>query len=145
MTPGGDPVQKISIIPRSAGASDDLEKDSGIVREMLTVYGMSERAPNLSLVAHRGPGYLTGGVEQASHSEELSQALDAEILALLGRCYEEARGVLVRKRDRLEALAKRLLEVEELDREAVAALLGARPTSAPWPDRAASRATESRS
>jgi len=177
MTPGGDPVQKISIIPRTAGAlgytlqmpledryllsreelldrirvllagrasedvvfgtvstgaSDDLEKASEIVREMLSVYGMSETAPNLSLVARRGPGYLTGGIEQAPHSEQLSQAFDDEIVALLGRCYEEAKALILRERERLESLAKRLLEDEELDGATVLSLLGERPSQAPW-------------
>jgi cell division protease FtsH len=177
MTPGGDPVQKISIIPRAAGslgytlqmpledryvlakdelldrvrvllagraaeevvfgtvstgASDDLEKASEIVREMLTVYGMSEKAPHLSLVAQGRPGSLVGGIEPVPRSEELSRALDAEVIALLGHCYEEARSLLLGERDRLEALAKRLLEVEELDRAGVLALLGDRPAEAPW-------------
>jgi cell division protease FtsH len=176
MTPGGDPVQKISIIPRSAGAlgytlqmpledryllsrqelldrvrillagraaedvvfgsistgaSDDLEKATDIVREMLTVYGMSENAPNLSLVAHGGSAYLLGGVELAPHSDELSQAIDREIIAILGHCYGEAKALLERERNRLETLATRLLENEELDRAGVMALLGERPTRPP--------------
>jgi cell division protease FtsH len=177
MTPGADPVQKISIIPRTAGAlgytlqmplddryllskdelldrvrvllagraaeevvfgmistgaSDDLEKASEIVREMLTVYGMSEKAPNLSLVGRRGAIYLGAGIERAPHSEELAETLDQETLAILGRCYEQAKQLLLRERARLEALAKRLLEEEELDRDALLALLGARPARAPW-------------
>jgi cell division protease FtsH len=177
MTPGGGPVQKISIIPRTAGAlgytlqmpledrfllsreelldrirvllagraaedvvfgmvstgaSDDLEKASDIVREMFTVYGMSEKAPNLSLVGHRGASYLMSGFDQAPHSDELTRALDEEIVALLARCYEDAKGLLVRERPRLESLAKRLLETEELDRATVLSLLGERPTEAPW-------------
>jgi cell division protease FtsH len=176
MTPGSGPVQKISIIPRTAGAlgytlqmpleeryllskdelldrirvllggraaeevvfgsistgaSDDLEKASQIVREMLMVYGMSEKAPNLSL-ARRGTGYLAGGLEQAPHSDELTRTLDEEVIGLLGRCYEEAKALLVRERDRLEALAKRLLEVEELDGPSVLALLGEQHAAPPW-------------
>jgi cell division protease FtsH len=177
MTPGADPVQKISIIPRAAGAlgytlqmplddryllskdkvldrvrvllagraaeevvfgvistgaSDDLEKASEIVREMLTVYGMSEKAPNLSLVGRRGAIYLGAGIERAPHSEDLAETLDAEALAILGRCYEQAKQLLQHERERLETLAKRLLEEEELDRDALLSLLGARPARAPW-------------
>jgi cell division protease FtsH len=179
MTPGGDPVQKISIIPRSAGAlgytlqmpledryllskdelldrvrvllsgraaedvvfgvlstgaSDDLEKANEIVREMLTVYGMSEKAPNLSLVGRRGSGYLGSGFDRAPYSEDLARALDEEVVAILGRCHEQAKALLVRERDRLEALAKRLLEAEELDRATVLSILGERPSVAPWTD-----------
>jgi len=177
MTPGGDPVQKISIIPRttgalgytlqmplddryviskdelldrirvllagraaedvvfgvvSTGASDDLEKASQIVREMLSVYGMSEKAPNLSLVGQRGATYLGAGFERAPHSEGLAETLDTETLAILAQCYGQARALIVQERDRLEALAKRLLEAEELDRATVLSLLGERPEHAPW-------------
>jgi cell division protease FtsH len=178
MTPGSDPVQKISIIPRSSGAlgftlqmpledryllakdelldrirvllvgraaeeivfstvstgaSDDLEKASQIVREMLTVYGMSEKLPNLSLVGRRGAVYLGPGFDQAPHSEQLARTLDAERVAILGHCYEEAKTLLVEHRVRLEALTTRLLETEELDRATVAALLGDRPDRTPAP------------
>jgi cell division protease FtsH len=177
MTPGGDPVQKISIIPRttgalgftlqmplddryviskdelldrvrvllagraaedvvfgvvSTGASDDLEKASQIVREMLTVYGMSDEAPNLSLVGQRGATYLGAGFDRAPHSEGLAGTLDTETLAILERCYEQAKAALVGERERLEELAKRLLEAEELDRATLLSLLGERPTHAPW-------------
>jgi cell division protease FtsH len=177
MTPGSDPVQKISIIPRAAGAlgytlqmpledryllskdelldrirvllggraaedlvfgvvstgaSDDLEKASEITREMLTVYGMSQKAPNLSLAGRRSSSYLGPGLDRAPRSEELERALDEEAVAILGRCFDEARALLTRERDRLEALAKRLLEVEELDRETLASLLGPRPSAPPW-------------
>jgi len=116
----------------STGASDDLEKASNIVREMLTVYGMSEKAPNLSLVGRRGATYLGGSFDQAPHSEGLAQTLDDETLAVLELCYEQARAAIVSERDRLEALAKRLLEAEELDRATVLSLLGERPSHAPW-------------
>jgi len=177
MTPGGDPVQKISIIPRttgalgytlqmplddryvisrdelldrvrvllagraaedvvfgviSTGASDDLEKAGQIVREMLGVYGMSEKAPNLSLVGQRGAVYLGGGFDRAPHSEGLAATLDTEALAILEQCYEQAKAAIVGEREQLEALAKRLLEDEELDRATLLSLLGERPARAPW-------------
>jgi cell division protease FtsH len=177
MTPGGDPVQKISIIPRSAGAlgytiqmpledryllskeelldhvrvmlagraaesvvfgdvstgaSDDLEKANEIVRQMLTVYGMSEKAPNLSLTAGSGAGFLAQPFGAAPHSEALARDLDTETVAILARAYDEARSLIVGERDRLEQLAKRLLETEELDREMVLSILGARPETSSW-------------
>jgi len=183
MTPGSNPVQKISIIPRTAGAlgytmqmpledryllskdelldrvrvllggraseevvfgtistgaSDDLEKASEIVRSMLTVYGMSEHAPNVSLVARGGGGYLGFGPGQTAVSEDLARALDAEVVAILGGCYQQAKALLVRERRRLETLAERLLEREELDRAMVLSLLGDPPVEAVWSEQAAS-------
>jgi cell division protease FtsH len=96
------------------------------------VYGMSEKAPNLSLVGQRGAVYLGGGVDRAPHSEGLAETLDTEALAILEHCYEQAKAAIVGERDRLEALAKRLLEDEELDRATLLSLLGERPARAPW-------------
>ncbi len=180
MTPGADPIQKISIIPRaqgalgytlqmpvedrylmsraelldrvrvllggrasedvvfgeiSTGASDDLEKASEIVREMLTVYGMSEHAPNLSLVSRQNAGFLGQPFQQAPHSEELARALDAETVATLAQVYGEARATLEGERGRLDRLAKQLLEREHLGREDVEALLGPPPEVPPWRSR----------
>jgi cell division protease FtsH len=177
MTPGGGPVQKISIIPRSAGslghtmqlpledrylltknelldhvrvllagraaedivfgvastgAADDLARACQIVREMLTVYGMSEKAPNLSIANRHNTGFM--GLESEPQSEELTRTLDAEFSSILARCYEQAKSTLVQERDRLETLAGRLLEAEELDRATVLSLLGERPVRAPWMD-----------
>jgi cell division protease FtsH len=172
LTCGGDPVQKISIIPRSSGAlgytlqmpledryllakdellsrvrvllsgraaeeivfgdistgaSDDLEKASQIVRSMLAVYGMSTRLPNVSLAGQGGGGYLGPNVGQAPHSEDLARTLDAELAEIIDGCYREAKALLARERGRLELLAQRLLEAEQLDRAAILSLLGASP------------------
>jgi len=176
-TPGSDPIQRISIIPRgegalgytlqmpledrylmsrgelldrvrvllggraaeevvfaeiSTGASDDLEKASQIVREMLTVYGMSERAPNLSLVNRQNAGYLGQPYQRAPHSDELERALDDEIVGLLGEAYAQAREALEGERGTLEKLARRLLEQEQIDQGELEALLGPKPVRPPW-------------
>ena len=173
-TPGQDPVQKISIVPRgqgalgytlqapledrllhskddllgrvrvllggraaedlvfgevSTGASDDLEKASGLLREMIAVYGMSDRLPNLSLVDGSGPGFLGQGPQLAPHSQETAEAIDAEILALLDAAYDGAKALLTEKREGLEALAKRLLAQEKLEPEDITEVLGERPAA----------------
>ena len=131
-TPGADPVQKVSIVPRgrgalgytlqapledrflmskgellgrirtllggraaeetvfgeiSTGASDDLEKASRIARDMLTVYGMSKRLPNLSLVAPGQMGFLGQAAQGAPHSGEIEQAIGEEQLEILHEAY----------------------------------------------------------
>lgn len=171
-TPGADPVEKVSIVPRgrgalgytlqaptedrflmtkeellgrirtllagraceetvfgdiSTGASDDLEKASQLARNMLTVYGMSEKLPNLSLVESGGENFLGFGPQQSEHSEEISRVLGEEHLAILAGCYGEAMALLAEHRERLEALASRLLEQEKIDASDLEEILGARP------------------
>jgi len=176
LTPGADPVQKVSIVPRgrgalgytlqapledrylmshaellgrirtllggraaeevvfgeiSTGASDDLEKASRIARDMLTVYGMSKRLPNLSL-ARGQTGFLGQGPEGTPHSGEIEQAIGEEQLEILRDCYADAKRVLSERRAQLEALAQRLLAQEKLEASDLAEILGPRPeTGAP--------------
>jgi len=190
-TPGADPVQKVSIVPRgrgalgytlqapledrylmsrdellgrirtllggraaeetvfgeiSTGASDDLEKASRIARDMLTVYGMSKRLPNLSLVATGQVGFLGQGVQSAPHSGEIEQAIGEEQLEILRDAYQDAKRVLAEKRALLEALAQRLLAQEKLEPADLLEILGPHPTSVtPAGPSVASGATSARS
>jgi cell division protease FtsH len=170
-TPGADPVQRVSIVPRgrgalgytlqapledrylmsrdellgrirtlmggraaeevvfnqiSTGASDDLEKASQIARQMLTVYGMSTRLPNLSL-ATQEHGFLGQAPQSAPHSVAIEQTIGEEQLEILRTCYEEAKHMLTQKRQTLEALAQRLLTQEKLDEHDLLEILGPRP------------------
>jgi cell division protease FtsH len=171
-TPGADPVEKVSIVPRgrgalgytlqapledrflmsreellgrvrtllggraseeivfgeiSTGAADDLEKASRIVRDMLTVYGMSKRLPNLSLASNVQGGFLGQGPQGAPHSGEIEQAIGEEQLEILHDAYEAAKRLLAEKRDKLEALAQRLLKQEKLESSDLLDILGPRP------------------
>ena len=175
VTPGQDPVQKVSIVPRgqgalgytmqapeedrvllsqaellgriqvllagraaeqlvfgeiSTGASDDLEKASALAREMLVVYGMSERLPNLSLVDPRSAaGFLGQGTGLAPHSDETAEILDSELTEILRDAYERNLKLLADDRERLEALASRLLKKEKLEQADLVDLLGPHPAS----------------
>jgi cell division protease FtsH len=116
----------------STGASDDIEKASAIVRQMLGVYGMSSHAPNLSLVSRHSAGYLGEAPQEGSHSEELERAFDQETIAILGSCFAEAKAALEAERSLLDGLAKELLEHEQLDQAQVERLLGPKPAAPPW-------------
>ena len=168
-TPGADPVQKVSIVPRgegalgytlqspledrylmsqselmgrvkvllggraaeevvfgeiSTGASDDLEKASKIARDMITTYGMSQRLPNLSLVDRSQSGFLGQSAGNAPHSAEIEQIIGEESLEILRTCYAEAKHLITDKRDRLDALAERLLAQEKLEASDIKEILG---------------------
>ena len=174
-TPGADPVQKVSIVPRgrgalgytlqtpledrylmseselvgrvrallggraaeeivfgeiSTGASDDLEKASKIVRQMLTVYGMSKKLPNLSLVEGVQGGFLGQGPQGTPHSAAIEQAIGEEMLQILRTAYDDAKTLLTARRDQLEALATRLLAQEKIDEHDLLEVLGPRPAVA---------------
>src|SRR5262249_14982965 len=110
----------------STGASDDLQKASRIARDMVTLYGMSRRLPNLSLAAEAN-GFLGRGPAGAPHSAEIERLIGEEQLEILRQCYEDAKQVLTEKRSLLEALAQRLLQQEKLEEHDLVEILGPRP------------------
>jgi len=170
-TPGADPIQKVSIVPRgigalgytlqtpledrflmsrseligkitgllggraaeeivfgevSTGASNDLEKVAKIVRNMITVYGMSRQAPNISLVDHQQDLFLGQGPGIVQHSEKLEQMIDDETREIICTCYEDAKQLLTAKRDSLQKMARVLLEKEKMDERDILTILGPR-------------------
>ena len=121
---GGRAAEEIVFGEISTGASNDLEKVAQLVRNMITVYGMSEKLPNVSLVNRSGPGFLGGGPGLERRSEYVERMIDEEATSLINRCYEEAKELLKQKRDKLETMAKILLEKEVIDYEEIRVILG---------------------
>ena len=126
---GGRAAEEVVFGEVSTGASDDLEKASGIVRQMLTIYGMSEKLPNLSLSEGNQQSYLGQGPRLASHSVGIAEALDEEMMEILGAAYQHDLAFLRERRDALEAMAQKLLATETLEAADVVEILGPAPTS----------------
>jgi len=72
-------------------------------------------------------GFLGHGAQLVPHSAAYEQALGEEQLEILAAEYQAARELLEKRRDRLEALAERLLEREKLEPEDLREILGERP------------------
>jgi cell division protease FtsH len=90
---------------------------------MITRYGMGE-ALGLATFEPPRPMFLpvpTGGPKE--YSERTAETIDAEIQKLLEAAHARVRETLTAKRPTLEALAKRLIEKEVVDREALTRLI----------------------
>jgi cell division protease FtsH len=98
---------------------------------MLTVYGMSRHAPNLSLTDKAGNPFLGTGPVLQHRSEKLEEVIDTEMQEIIQTGYEEAKALISEKRDKLEALAKTLLKREKIDEKDILAILGPRPARKP--------------
>jgi len=124
---GGRAAEEVVFGQISTGAADDLEKASKIARSMLTVYGMSERLPHLSLVDSQNGGFLGRGPGAAQHSAEIERLVGEEQLEILKRCYDEAKQMVSERRVVLDRMAERLLEREKLEEHDIVEILGPRP------------------
>jgi len=108
----------------TTGGSDDLEKATRLARRMVTEYGMSEKLGPLTFGEKQELVFLGREIgEQRNYSEAVAETIDAEVKRIVGEAYEVARRILQEKRDRLDLIAARLVEVETLGAEEFKALL----------------------
>jgi cell division protease FtsH len=123
---GGRTAEELTLGDVSTGAEDDLRVATDIARQMVCIFGMSERV-GLPHCARPGEGlYLRGEAGLVRDcSEQTSLVVDEEVRELLTTAREEARAILRAERDVLERLTAELLERETLDRTAFADLVRA--------------------
>jgi cell division protease FtsH len=109
----------------STGASNDLQQATGLARMMVRDYGMSATLGPVSLGDQGAPGFLgVKGLETRSYSDRTALAVDQEIRALVAEAQERARELVRRHREKLQALAARLLTAEVVEEEEIERLWG---------------------
>jgi cell division protease FtsH len=101
----------------TTGAQNDLERATTLARQMVCVYGMSDRLGLAQCGQSAGPQYMPGpdGMFQRDCSEATAREIDEEVKKLLALAHDEARQILIQHRDQLELVATELLKRETLD------------------------------
>jgi cell division protease FtsH len=166
LTPGADPVRKISIIPRgqslgvtfsapdadrfnyerseliarikvslggrvaeeiifgepSTGAESDIQQLTGIARQMVGRWGMSDKIGPLAVLPSDGAGPLLPGA--AESSPKTQEIVDEEVRRIVENAHKEVTTLLTEKRAQLDGLAHALLEHETLDEDDAYAAAG---------------------
>ena len=116
----------------STGAQNDLARATDIVRSMVTRFGMSAEVGLASYDEQRSSPFLNVPVPDTTrYSERTAQAIDGEVRRILAEARERVRTTLTARRATLDALARRLLEHEVVDRAALLELMAAQSESAP--------------
>lgn len=127
---GGRVAEEMIFSDVTTGASDDLSKATKMARQMVTEYGMSEKIGPMTLGQKQDQVFL--GRDFASHpdySEEVAYEIDQEIRRLIDEAFEKARKILSDNRDKLEMLAKNLIEHETIENDDFEKLLRGEPIS----------------
>ncbi len=121
---GGRVAEEVAFGDISTGAHNDLERATETARAMVMRLGMSHRFGPVTFGRNHQSRFLEGNAtEERNFSEQTAQAIDAEVCAILEAQHQRARQILDERRDVLERMTARLLEVETLDRAAIDALL----------------------
>ena len=100
----------------SSGAAGDIQQATNMVRAMVMQWGMSDR---LGMVQYGDDDeYVFLGREMARakvYSEFTAQEIDGEVKRIIDEAYNRAKEIITTQMDKLELIAKSLLEVETLD------------------------------
>ncbi|MGQ9494162.1 MAG: ATP-dependent zinc metalloprotease FtsH [Anaerolineae bacterium] len=108
----------------TTGASNDLEQATKLARAMVTQYGMSQVLGPRTFGQKEELIFLGREIaEQRDYSEEVARQIDAEVKLIIETAYQRAMNILKEHRQKLDELAKRLIEVETIEGPELQALL----------------------
>jgi cell division protease FtsH len=114
---GGYVAERMMFGDMTTGASNDLQVSTALARDMVTRYGMSEKIGPVALQAASGRVMFGSGVNDRDYSERVAAEIDSEITRIMTEARSQAEKVLTDHKKVFEMIAKRLIEVETIERE----------------------------
>ena len=129
---GGRIAEEIFMNQMTTGAANDFERATDVARRMVTQWGMSETLGPMVYGENEGEIFLGRSITTHKNvSEATLQKVDAEIRRIIDEQYRRARRLIEENRDKVEALAKALLELETLDADQIDDVMAGRPPRPP--------------
>ncbi len=100
----------------TTGASNDIQRATGLARNMVTKWGLSERLGPLTYSEEDGEVFLGHSVTQhKSVSDETTHVIDEEVRAIIDRNYQRSSQILTDNMDKLHMMAEALIKYETID------------------------------
>ena len=113
---GGRVAEALILNDISTGASNDIERATGIARSMVTIYGMSDKLGTIMFDQNQGEVFLGRDLAHTkNYSEQTAALIDAEVKRIVDTAYKMAREILSANIDKLHIVAGILLEKEKID------------------------------
>jgi cell division protease FtsH len=115
---GGRAAEELVFDDITSGAANDLERVTRMARTMVTRLGMSEQLGPLVYGQKEELIFLGREIsEQRDYSDSVAEEIDSEVRRIVNEAHATARQILTEYRDKLDAVAKRLLELETITRD----------------------------
>jgi cell division protease FtsH len=115
---GGRIAEEVFMNQMTTGASNDFERATGLARDMVTRYGMTEALGPMVYAENEGEVFLGRSVTKTNNmSEATLQKVDGEVRRIIDQQYKVARTLIEDNKDKMHAMAKALLEWETIDGE----------------------------
>ena len=115
---GGRVAEALALDDISTGASNDLQRATEIVRDMVIKYGMSDSIGPVVYDSGNGEVFLGKDYGHVNnYSEETSARIDAEVEKIMRQAYDKTVEILKEHYDKLELVANALLKKEKINGE----------------------------
>ena len=136
---GGRIAEELTFGPAyvTTGASNDIERATGIARNMVTKWGLSDRLGPLTYTEDDGEIFLGRSVTRHKQvSDVTAHAIDEEVRTLVDTCYTEAKTLLDSHMDKLHLMAEALIKFETIDEKQIKDIMEGREPRQPenWDD-----------
>ncbi|HZN25697.1 MAG TPA: ATP-dependent zinc metalloprotease FtsH [Burkholderiales bacterium] len=131
---GGRIAEEIFMSQMTTGASNDFERATEMARNMVMRWGMSDSMGPMVYGENEGEVFLGRSITTHKNvSESTLQQVDAEIRRIIDQQYGIARKIVEEKREKVEVMAKCLLEWETIDADQINDIMEGRPPRPPKP------------
>jgi cell division protease FtsH len=99
----------------TTGAGNDLQQVTGMARQMVTRFGMSDLGP-LSLESSQGEVFLgRDWMNRSEYSDNIASRIDVQVRGIVERCYEDTKQIIEDNRMAIDRLVDLLIEKESID------------------------------
>src|SRR5881296_3180378 len=134
---GGRIAEEVFMGQMTTGASNDFERATALARSMVTKWGMSDAMGPMVYGENEGEVFLGRSITTHKNVSEVTmQKVDAEIRKIIDQQFALAKKLILDNRDKVEAMAKALLELETIDAEQIQDIMDGRPPRPPKPTQA---------
>ncbi len=114
---GGYVTEKMIFGDITTGPSNDLQVATALARDMVTKYGMSEKLGPIALEGEGGKAMFGRGVNDKEYSDKINAEIDAEVSEIMNGNMKRAEKIIHDHKKALNAIAKKLIEAETIERE----------------------------
>ena len=129
---GGRIAEEAFMHQMTTGASNDFERATAIARSMVTQWGMSDLMGPMVYGENEGEVFLGRSITTHKNVSEVTmQKVDAEIRKIIDNQYALAKKLILDNRDKVEAMAKALLELETIDADQINDIMAGKPPRPP--------------
>ena len=126
MALAGRAAEQVHFGKYTTGASDDLNKVTKIIYEMVQVYGMNEKIGQLAFPKEQGGGWP----QDRTYSESTAEVMDEEVRVMVAEAYQRTIDLMEEHKESVILVAELLMKEETISHTDVAKLIGDRKFSA---------------